>query len=80
MCIFKRFPETPLVVSNPNPLQNFKAELDDKGKIVFSPKDPVAPSLASEFSVTELALINRDVKISPRRVSSDVVDVEKNLL
>lgn len=73
-----RFPQVPSTALNPMPILNYSVSLDDDGKPVFTPKEPVALSLAAEFSVSEMALVNSP-KVSPRRSSKDIVDVDKML-
>ncbi len=72
--IFSRAPQRASLVENPNPLKNYVGEVDQNGKIVYTQKDPVSPSMAEDFSVSELALMGRE-SVSPMRIVTDPVDL-----
>lgn len=62
-------------VDNPNPRYvNFSFQNVD-GKVVLSPCDPVAPALASEYSVTMNALRSNSTSSRQKRINCDVLDL-----
>lgn len=65
---------------NSQPLQHFKnySSTFEDGKLVVTPVLPVAPSLASEYSVTLNALKNSPSH-SSKRLNVDALDLESEL-
>lgn len=79
MSIFARFESKPVPSGNEiRGLQNYSVTLDAKGKPVFEPCDPVAPSRAEDFSIRARALFGRPVA-NVYRSSADPVDVQQLL-
>lgn len=64
---------------NPRPLLSYEMLEDEDGNRKLVQRDPVAPSLAEDFSINANALYNRQGS-SPIRTSSDLVDIVDNTL
>ena len=54
--------------------QNYQSEIVD-GKVVLTVCEPVAKSLAAQYSVTENALVNQPSRNIRKRINVDAVDV-----
>lgn len=61
-------------IDKPSHYINYSVELVD-GKPIHKPCDPVAPSLAAEYSVSMNALRNSDVVSHHSRKNIDAVDL-----
>lgn len=78
MSFFCRIYSPLIKVKNPFPDKNYRAIVDENGKSTLQECEPVAPSLASDFSVSENALMGR-FGSAPFRVTEDPVDFEKHI-
>lgn len=69
----------PLRTNNPRPLLSYEMLEDAEGNRKLVQRDPVAPSLAEDFSINTNALYNRQGS-APLRTSADLVDIIDNTL
>lgn len=77
--IYQRLPNALVLVANPFPLINMSCEIDEEGKKVYTKNELVKPAKADDYSVTENALSGINLKISPRRCSTDIVDLDNKI-
>ena len=68
-----------LRTKNPRPLLSYEMQEDEEGNRKLVQRDPVAPSMAEDFSINANALYNRQGS-SPIRTSADLVDIVDNTL
>jgi len=77
--IYQRLPNAPVHSVNPFPLINMSCEIDEEGKKVFKKNELVKPAKADDYSVSENLLSGVEIKISPRRCSTDIVDLDAKI-
>ena len=63
---------------NPRPLKYYQMQSDEKGNVKFVETEPVAPSMAEDFSINTNAMLNRTGQPA-YRITTDVTELEEEL-
>lgn len=67
-----------VATSNPRPLKYYQMQSDEKGNVKFVETEPVAPSMADDFSINTNAMLNR-TGFASYRINTDVTEIDEQL-